>query len=133
MPIEYFNQSEKFRPIKINTLLVGEAPPPNGKSYFYVPKTGLREESLPATIFNHYFGEIPKTKERYKVLLEKLRDDLGIFLIDIYEKPIRIREAKWKINEQNSTIKFIIYYFKRACVTIYSSSSYWYASFNFTY
>jgi hypothetical protein len=101
MTIDYIKESAKYRPKRIKTLLVGEAPPPDGKSYFYVPKERLREDSLPATIFNHYFDEIPKTKERYKHLLEKLRDEIGIFLIDIYEKPIRIREGNWNINHEN--------------------------------
>lgn len=98
MSIEYHQESEKYRPESIRTLLVGEAPPPNGKTYFYVPRPISNEgpiekaRSLPATIFNHYFQERPTSLERYIILLTHLKDD-GIFLIDICSEPIRVRNC----------------------------------------
>ena len=63
MPIDYISEAEKYRPDTIKTLLVGEAPPPNGQTYFYLPRelknsgTIRNDRSLPATIFCHYFGK----------------------------------------------------------------------------
>ena len=83
---------------KVNTLLIGEAPPPDGYAYFYkVPyKYPIRnctienDTSLPATIFNHYFGKRPNDSNEYKKYLACLKDR-GIFLIDIYNKAIPFR------------------------------------------
>lgn len=96
MPINYSKESKKYKPKKFLTLLVGEAPPPNGRDFFYIPKAmnnnrmikGYR--SLPATIFFHYFKQIPSTVDEYKKLLDKLKKK-GIFLIDIVDKPTQIR------------------------------------------
>ena len=99
--INYFKESEKFRPEEIEILLVGEAPPPSGKTYLYVPKPMLikrpikNDRSLPATIFYHYFRERPKTVERYIELLNKLKDR-GIFLMDIVDDPIKISDRNLK-------------------------------------
>jgi len=38
MAIDYFLESQKYRPKEIKMLLIGEAPPASGKTYFYVPK-----------------------------------------------------------------------------------------------
>ena len=98
-PINYFEESEKFKPKEVKILLVGEAPPPSGKTYFYVPKPMSNkrpikdDRSLPATIFYHYFKERPETVERYIELLNKLKD-MGIFLVDIIDEPIRISDRK---------------------------------------
>jgi len=46
---------------------------------------------LPATIFNHYFGKRPCNKDEYKSFLTSLKDN-GIFLIDIIDEPLRIRD-----------------------------------------
>lgn len=105
---DYFEESEKFRPKDVKILLVGEAPPPSGKTYFYVPKPmsnkrPIRDDrSLPATIFYHYFRKRPETVERYIELLNKLKA-MGIFLMDIVDSPIKIsdRNLKWGINQEN--------------------------------
>lgn len=89
--------SDEYKPTLINTLLIGEAPPPSGSSYFYVPEVmnpniDIRTYStLPATIFYHYYKTIPDSKEKYKLLLKKLERD-GIFLIDICDIPLKIRD-----------------------------------------
>jgi len=89
--IDYFKESKKYVPKKIKTLLVGESPPPNCKTYFYIPKVPVKEVSLPSTIFKHYFKKNPLTEEEYEQMLKKLQQK-GIFLIDIYDKPIKIRD-----------------------------------------
>ena len=71
MAINYLEISEAYRPEKIggkiNKLLVSEALPPNGESYFYVPRPmsnnilAHNDRSLPATIFCHYFKRRPET------------------------------------------------------------------------
>lgn len=96
MTIDYLAASESYRPEVIHTLLVGESPPPSGKSYFYVPTVlnsarpirGYR--SLPATIFYHYFRKVPKDAAQYAVFLEELKR-MGIFLVDICDRPIKVR------------------------------------------
>lgn len=96
MAIYYVAESEKYRPAKIRTLLIGEAPPPSGDKYFYVPrlidlKTPIKNDrTLPATIFNHYFATRPKTLEEYIGFLKALQVN-GIFLIDICQEPITVR------------------------------------------
>ena len=50
-----------------------------------------KDSSLPATIFNHYFGKRPETEKEYKNYLAKL-EKRGIFLIDIYKKPDKFRD-----------------------------------------
>lgn len=96
MTIDYLGESEKYRPVIIRSLLVGEAPPPSGNRYFYVPRplsiiTPIEKNaSLPATIFHHYFRARPQTTAEYISLLKRLQD-MGIFLIDICDKPIKVR------------------------------------------
>ncbi len=96
MPIDYFLESEKYRPEEIRTLLVGEAPPPSGKDYFYVPKpmdTSIPiqdDRSLPATIFHHYFQQRPADMGAYINFLRRLQAK-SIFLVDICDDPIRVR------------------------------------------
>ncbi len=96
MAIDYFLESEKFRPKEIKKLLIGEAPPASGKTYFYVPKPmntsiPIREDrSLPATILHHYFRQRPADVETYIQLLKCLQK-MGIFLIDICDDPITVR------------------------------------------
>ena len=105
--INYKNISEKYRPENIKTLLVGEAPPPSGKKYFYLPDTIQKRSrenntSLPATIFYHYFDNIPNDKNEYEKLLRELQR-IGVFLIDIIDEPLKIRDRNLKngINEKN--------------------------------
>ena len=80
MTIDYLAASEKYRPEVIEILLVGEAPPPSGKAYFYVPTTLRRAKSirdnrtLPATIFHHYFQKLPVTEDEYAALLWRLKE-----------------------------------------------------------
>jgi hypothetical protein len=100
MALDYSGLSENYRPSKIETLLVGEAPPPSGEKYFYYPKEMNPERdvrgyaSLPATIFYHHFKSIPSTKEEYKEMLSRLQEK-GIFLIDILDEPIRVRDRSY--------------------------------------
>jgi len=107
MPIDYLNESEKYRPDVIETLLVGEAPPPNGQTYFYMPtalnnRRAIRDDSsLPATIFCHYFLRRPEGKKEYVKFLNCLKKR-GVFLVDIYDQPIKVRgstEGELKIVE----------------------------------
>ena len=99
MMIDYQKESVKYRPRVVRTLLIGEAPPANGKSYFYVPcpmKIGLsieNDRSLPATIFHHYFQERPTNIETYVTFLRRLQE-AGIFLIDICDDPIRVQKQQ---------------------------------------
>lgn len=94
--LDYVGLADKYRPVQITTLLIGEAPPPNGKNYFYLPeplkqyRSVKYNQSLPATIFNHYFKECPVSFVRYIELLEKLKA-AGIFLIDLYDLPLQVR------------------------------------------
>jgi hypothetical protein len=103
--INYFEESEKYRPKNIKTLLIAEASPPSGKRYFYVPKamsnkTAIEADtSLPATIFYHYFQRRPETVQEYVNLLNRLKD-MGIFFMDIVDEPIKIRD-KEGINQKN--------------------------------
>ena len=96
MAIDYFRESEKYRPEVIRTLLIGEAPPHLGRTYFYVPqamsvKRSIENDtSLPATIFNHYFQDRPTTEDEYRAYLLQLKEH-GVFLIDICSEPIRVR------------------------------------------
>lgn len=103
--MNYTSLSREFRPDKIRILLIGEAPPPNGKTYFYLipknykPKGRIdKDQSLPATIFNHYFGKRPDDSLEYEAFLHKLREN-EIFLIDMIEEPIRIRDKNGIIKE----------------------------------
>jgi hypothetical protein len=109
--LNYIEISEKYKPHKVKTLLIAEAPPPNGKAYFYLPKkmNPYREiknyTSLPATIFYPYFRTIPKTILDYEKLLLKLCSN-GIFLLDIYDIPLKIRDKSFPnwINQRNLKI-----------------------------
>jgi len=98
MSIDYLYHSKLYRPEIIRTLLIGEAPPPNGRSYFYLPtalsqrKKKEDDRSLPATIFYHYFDRLPLGEGEYKDFLVKLRS-LGIFLVDIVDEPILVRNC----------------------------------------
>jgi hypothetical protein len=100
--IDYESLSINFKPVKICILLIGEAPPPNGIKYFYnVPdnysplKSIEDDTSLPASIFNHYFGKRPKNSEEYRIFLDCLTKN-GIYLIDMINQPIKIRDRKLK-------------------------------------
>lgn len=94
--INYKEESKKYRPIRISMLLVGEAPPPSGKKYFYVPSS-LRnhlsikkDSSLPTTIFHHFFHKRPDDESEYIDMLKKLQAK-GIFLVDLVDDPIKVR------------------------------------------
>jgi hypothetical protein len=100
MPIDYLAASEKYRPAKIKTLLVGEAPPPSGKTYFYVPSAISRvhihidqDSSLPSTIFHHYFQQRPQNTDEYHSFLVRLQE-MGVFLIDLHNDNIKVRNSE---------------------------------------
>ena len=107
--IDYLAESERYRPSVIKTLLIGEAPPPSGTSYFYVPsKMALtipieKDRTLPATIFNHYFGVRPQSDEEYVAFLRTLRDN-GVFLVDICDEPVQVRQSPEGIERIRSEI-----------------------------
>lgn len=98
MVIDYRSESEKYRPQVVNTLLVGEAPPASRQTYFYVPRQipisrPIEDDrSLPATIFQHYFGTRPRSKDEYTDFLVTLKDQ-GVFLVDICDEPIKVRDS----------------------------------------
>jgi len=103
--------SEKYRPKRIETLLVAEGPPPSGKRYFYLPtkmnpSRDIRNyRSLPATIFYHYFKTIPNSIEDYVSFLLRLKER-NIFLIDILDEPLKIRDRSSPngVNKKNYDI-----------------------------
>ena len=111
--IDYRRLSEDFKPDAIKVLLIGEAPPPNGKSYFYtIPekyptiKYSIEDDtSLPATIFNHYFGRRPLNEKEYEKFLCLLKEK-GVFLIDIIHN-------LWKYGEKTNhlILKILTYLF----------------------
>jgi len=97
---DYENLANNYKPSLIKILLIGEAPPPSGKKYFYkVPenyfpsKSIENDTSLPGTIFNHYFGKRPNNSLEYENFLEQLKEN-GIFLIDMINEPLKIRDRK---------------------------------------
>lgn len=98
--INYRKESEKFRPSEIETLLIAEAPPASGTRYFYVPRAMStkklieKDASLAATIFNHYGLDRPSNLEQYMENLIELKNAHKVFLIDILDKPLRIRGNK---------------------------------------
>jgi hypothetical protein len=104
-PINYFQESEKYRPRRVRTLLIAEAPPPSRTKYFFLPRAMSnkvpleKDTSLPATIFHHYFKKRPRNVDEYIDFLKRL-GGAGIFLMDIVDKPIRIRE-RGGINQNN--------------------------------
>lgn len=108
MPIDYHGLSECYNP-KENTskLLIGECPPHNGETYFYLPSVPVSEISMPSTIFQHYFDKRPETKTEYESFLKKLYDK-GIFLMDICDEPLHIANHDfpgWVDPEQLAILK----------------------------
>lgn len=109
--IDYIKESDKYKPKIIKELLIGEAPPPSGKKYFYIPiimsnkKDIEKDTSLPATIFYHYFNKRPETIDEYINFLNKLKN-MGVFLIDIIDESLKIRDKNYKngINTDNLRI-----------------------------
>lgn len=100
MKLDYIGLAETYKPQQVKTLLIGEAPPPDGKRYFYkipdkcsISKDIEIDRSLPSTIFNHYFGRRPSDPDEYRQFLEMLKNE-GVFLIDIYEKPEKFNRHK---------------------------------------
>jgi hypothetical protein len=106
--MDYEKLAQTYKPQTVKTLLIGEAPPPNGTSYFYkapdkypTRKSSIEDDtSLPATIFNHYFGRRPKDPQEYEQFLECLKEK-GIFLIDIINEPLEIRKKDRSLNQDN--------------------------------
>jgi hypothetical protein len=94
--IDYQAERQKYRPDNVSTLLIAEAPPPSGLTFFYVPRElDLSipihlDRTLPATIFNHYFKRRPSDVGEYMIFLTELQNT-GVFLIDIIDEPLRIR------------------------------------------
>jgi hypothetical protein len=97
--LDYLRLSERYRPRTVTTLLVGEAPPPGGESYFYLPArlkmtADIRtNRSLPATIFYRYFKSLPRDPAEYESMLIDLKNN-GVFLIDICDEPIKVRDNR---------------------------------------
>jgi len=106
--LKYKKIADCYRPDKIKILLVGEAPPSSGERYFYLPmdmsntKSIEKDRSMPATIFNHYFGRRPIDKAEYEYFLRQLQNH-GIFLIDIIDNNLKIRDNSQpkQINQKN--------------------------------
>jgi hypothetical protein len=106
--MDYIELANKYRPSKINTLLIGESPPPNGTNYFYkvpekypVKSVEIEDDaSLPATIFNHYFGRRPISPIEYEKFLKCLQSR-HVFLIDIFNEPIKIRNGRKGLIKEN--------------------------------
>lgn len=104
--MDYEKISKEYIPKPhIKTLLIGEAPPPNRRTYFYLkpddykPNRAIEDDrSLPSTIFNHYFGRRPADSFEYEKFLKCLKKR-GIFLIDIINEPLKIRAKKGLIEE----------------------------------
>lgn len=109
--MDYNTIARKYKPVMIKILLIGEAPPPNQTNYFYkVPdkyptrkSTIENDSSLPATIFNHYFGRRPLNEKEYEKFLCLLKEK-GVFLIDIIHKPLEIRRKDKSLNSENIDI-----------------------------
>lgn len=106
--MDYNTLAKKYKPEAIKTLLVGEAPPPDGKTYFYkipdvysIPKSKIEDDSsLRATIFNHYFGRRPNDRSEYEKFLICLQKR-GVFLIDIYDENLVIKKRGQPFNGVN--------------------------------
>lgn len=106
--MDYKKLAAVYKPTEINILLIGEAPPPNQTNYFYkVPDkypsrntTIENDSSLPATIFNHYFGRRPNDPTEYEEFLKCFKER-GIFLIDIINEPLVIRNKDKSLNLEN--------------------------------
>lgn len=98
---DYQIYANQYKPNVIDTLLIGEAPPNNGKNYFYkVPPNYkpsgqhlIKDTSLPSTIFGHYFKSRPQNSREYDLLLKQL-SDRKVFLIDMFEAPIEVRNNR---------------------------------------
>jgi len=89
--INYDELAKEFKPNIIRQLLIGEAPPPTEKSYFYMPtKPGPGFHfSLPGIVFRHYFGRTPKSRDEYVEFLKELQN-MGVFVIDITNAPLEV-------------------------------------------
>lgn len=104
MAVKYRAVAEIFKPEDIKKLIIGECPPSDGKSYFYIPTPVKNLESMPGTIFTHYFQCIPTTENKYFEMLCVLKE-YGIFLIDILDHPILIRDSGGIIKENLEILK----------------------------
>lgn len=106
--MKYEELAFKFKPTRIKTLLIGEAPPPNGQTYFYkipdkysIPNSKIEDDtSLRATIFNHYFGSRPIDIKEYETFLDCLKKR-GVFLIDIINENLVISKRNQPLNKEN--------------------------------
>lgn len=106
--MDYKEIAKQYKPSIIKTLLIGEAPPPDGKTYFYhipekysIPKSEIEDDtSLRATIFNHYFGRRPSDRNEYLKFLNCLKER-GVFLIDIINENLLIKKRGQPFNQEN--------------------------------
>lgn len=115
---DYQALANQYKPGQVITLLISEAPPSDGESYFYkVPpnyklddKSIENDDSLPAAIFSHYFQKQPKDTVEYEAYLQQLKQQ-GIFYIDLLEAPIDLSCNPDSINElvNKSTINDLKY------------------------
>jgi hypothetical protein len=126
--LDYLRLSDAYRPKRIETLLIAEAPPPSGKSYFYYPATvkvtaDIRaNRSLPATIFYHYFARLPVDIEEYREMLTSLKAK-GVFLVDICSEPIRVRDNSDGLKRIISEIPRVYANLRSRCIEIDESST----------
>jgi hypothetical protein len=77
--------SKKFRPAKVELLLVAEAPPKDPGRYFYFPNV-TKHDGLFRGVVRALLGEEP-TRDNKRELLNKLRDQ-GVYLIDLKFDPV---------------------------------------------
>jgi hypothetical protein len=75
----------KYRPTRISTLLIAEAPPSAAERYFYFEDVQT-DDSLFRVVTRAFLGATPGG-DRKDVALASLRD-AGVFLIDLCEDPV---------------------------------------------
>ncbi len=87
--------AERFRPDRIKTLFVAEAPPESEDRYFYFPWSHSNDWLWLGMMKAIYPGEFgPTAQERLckEAWLERFRED-GFFLIDLSEIPIPLKST----------------------------------------
>jgi hypothetical protein len=77
--------ADRYKPVKVDLLLVAEAPPSSLDRYFYFTEVS-EHDSLFRYVCRVLLGREPKREGKHETL-EELRDR-GVFLIDLKETPI---------------------------------------------